>query len=380
MAKKAEERFEAIEQEIINIQTELQRIPMLEAKITKHLEKIDSQNEQNQHQQQLILQHIEGMMKGQSTTRESEGSTSKAKTKVTEPINEGNENEKNGEEKNNDRSKFKKVEMLVFNGEDPDAWLFRADRYFQIHMLTDSKKMTVATISFEGPALNWYRAQEERDKFKDWENLKERLLVRFRSTREGSICGQFLRIQQESSVEEYRNKFDRLMAPVSDLPDRVIEETFMGGLFPWIKAEVEFCRPIGLAEMMLLAQLMENREKIRNEAGLKGHSGGKYPFYPSSISKSNNTVSDKRNTTFPMRTITLKSNPIGETKKEGTSKRLSEAEFQARKEKGLYFRCNEKYSHDHKCKNKEQRELRMYVIKSEDEEFEIIEEANYEEK
>ncbi|KAA0039182.1 transposon Tf2-1 polyprotein isoform X1 [Cucumis melo var. makuwa] len=117
------------------------------------------------------------MMKGQSTTRESEGSTSKAKTKVTEPINEGNENEKNGGKKNNDRSKFKKVEMPVFNGEDPDAWLFRADRYFQIHRLTDSEKMTVATISSEGPALNWYRAQEERDKFKDWANLKERLLV-----------------------------------------------------------------------------------------------------------------------------------------------------------------------------------------------------------
>ncbi|TYK14463.1 Ty3/gypsy retrotransposon protein [Cucumis melo var. makuwa] len=170
------------------------------------------------------------------------------------------------------------------------------------------------------------------------------------------------------------------MAPVSDLPDRVIEETFMGGLFPWIKAKVEFCRPTGLAEMMLLAQLTENREKIRNEASLKGHNGGKYPFYPSSISKPNNSVSDKGNTTFPMRTITLKSNPIGETKKEGTSKRLSEAEFQARKEKGLCFRCNEKYSHDHKCKNKEQRELRMYVMKSEDEKFEIIEEANYEEK
>ncbi|KAA0039183.1 ty3-gypsy retrotransposon protein [Cucumis melo var. makuwa] len=108
----------------------------------------------------------------------------------------------------------------------------------------------------------------------------------------------------------------------------------MGGLFSWIKAEVEFCKSTGLAEMMLLAQLTENREKIRNEAGLKGHSGGKYPFYPSSISKPNNSVNDKGNTTFPMRTITLKSNPIGETKKEGTSKRLSEVEFQARKEKG----------------------------------------------
>ena len=41
---------------------------------------------------------------------------------------------------------------------------------------------------------------------------------------------------------------------------------------------------------------------------------------------------------------------------------LPDAEFQARKKKGLCFRCNEKYSADHKCKIKELRELRMFVV------------------
>ena len=81
--------------------------------------------------------------------------------------------------------------MPVFNGEDPDSWLFRADRYFQIHKLTDAEKVLVASISFEGLTLNWYRAQEEHDKFTGWSNLKKRLLICFRSAREGSICGQF---------------------------------------------------------------------------------------------------------------------------------------------------------------------------------------------
>ncbi|KAL0549733.1 hypothetical protein IC582_014220 [Cucumis melo] len=276
MEKKTKERFQAIEQEIINIQTELQRIPILEGKITKHLEKIDSHNEQIQHQQQLISKYIEEMMKEQSITHGLEESSSKMKTKMAELIDEVNGNEKDGEEKNIDRSKFKKVEMPVFNGEDPDVWLFRANRYFQIHELTNLEKMTMATISFKGPALNWYREQEERDKFKNWLDLKERLLIRFQSVREGSLCGQFLRIQQESSVEEYRNQFDKLMAPISNLPDRVIEEIVMNGLLPWIKAEVEFCRPIGLAEMMSLAQLTKNREIIRNEANLKGYGGGEH--------------------------------------------------------------------------------------------------------
>ena len=41
------------------------------------------------------------------------------------------------EDGNTERNKFKKVEMLVFNGEDPDSWLFRANRYLQIHKLTN---------------------------------------------------------------------------------------------------------------------------------------------------------------------------------------------------------------------------------------------------
>lgn len=34
-------------------------------------------------------------------------------------------------EKSVDQSKFKKVEMLVFNGDDLDAWLFRANRFLR---------------------------------------------------------------------------------------------------------------------------------------------------------------------------------------------------------------------------------------------------------
>lgn len=42
-----------------------------------------------------------------------------------------------------------------------------------------------------------------------------------------------------------------------------------------------------------------------------------------------------------------------------TFKRLSEAEFQAKNEKGLCFKCDEKYSIGHKCQNKE---LQVMVI------------------
>ncbi|KAA0033061.1 ty3-gypsy retroelement transposase [Cucumis melo var. makuwa] len=49
-----------------------------------------------------------------------------------------------------------------------------------------------------------------------------------------------------------------------------------------------------------------------------------------------------------MRTITLRSSNSGEVRKERSMKRLPDVEFQARKEKGLCFKCNEKYSAYHK--------------------------------
>lgn len=61
---------------------------------------------------------------------------------------------------NNDRSKFKKVEMPIFTSKDPDSCFFRVERYFKIHRLTDAKKMIVAAIGFEEIALVWYRWTE----------------------------------------------------------------------------------------------------------------------------------------------------------------------------------------------------------------------------
>lgn len=79
--------------------------------------------------------------------------------------------------------------MLVVNGSDPYSWLFRADRYFNIHKLSNLEKLTVVVISFEGAALDWFRSKEEREWFKDSKELKERFLVCLRSSRKGSICG-----------------------------------------------------------------------------------------------------------------------------------------------------------------------------------------------
>ncbi|KAL0552390.1 hypothetical protein IC582_011499 [Cucumis melo] len=221
------------------------KMPVIESALVELTKNMEMMRLQSEKQQQAILSYMETNAKErsmiseqmiESNVRDSSAMKSKAsEVSSSRDVEEiGVERKSDLDEISTDRSKFKKVEMPVFTDDDLESWLFRAERYFQIHKLIESEKMLVSTICFDGPTLNWYRSQEEREKFVSWTNLKESLLVRFQSTREGTLCGRFLRIQQETMVEEYRNLFDKLVAPLSNLEGRVVEKTFMTGLFPWI--------------------------------------------------------------------------------------------------------------------------------------------------
>lgn len=55
----------------------------------------------------------------------------------------------------------------------------------------------------------------------------------------------------------------------------------------------------------------------------------------------------------------------------GEYKNLTSAEMRDKREKGLYFRCDEPYNREHRYKN---RQFRMLIIEGEDEEEESIQE------
>ncbi|KAA0031986.1 Transposon Ty3-I Gag-Pol polyprotein [Cucumis melo var. makuwa] len=285
--KRIEEKLKTVDQEISGIRAELHGLPSIRedfSSLAKSVERQGVQAEQQQQQQQTFMKYIEAMIKGKTTITMEEVPESKIHSMVDvneSMMMEGKSEERRsrmeGDDSAGDRSKFKKIEMPVFVGNDPESWLFRAERYFQIHKLTESEKMTVS-INFDGAALDWYRSHEGHDPFVNWEDLKRRLLVRFRSG----------------------------LAPLPFLQKAVIDETFMNGLKPWIKAELECWEPVGLAQMMKLAQKVENREVIRGEASFKRG-------------------------TVPMRTITLRGMAGEPNRREGPLKRLSDAEFQARR-------------------------------------------------
>ena len=52
--------------------------------------------------------------------------------------------------------------MPIFVGENPDGWLLRVERFFDIHKYYDAEQIEAAIISFEGNALLWYQWENKR--------------------------------------------------------------------------------------------------------------------------------------------------------------------------------------------------------------------------
>ena len=81
-----------------------------------------------------------------------------------------------------DRSKYKKLEMSMFLGENLESWVYRAEHFFEINNLPEAEKVKVAVVSFEQDEVDWYRWSHNKKKVESWEDLKTRMFEFFRDT------------------------------------------------------------------------------------------------------------------------------------------------------------------------------------------------------
>lgn len=162
-----------------------------------------------------------------------------------------------------------------------------------------------------------------------------------------------LAIKQEGSVAKYQEPFEALFAPLAKLSDEVLQCAFLNGLDPIVLVEVLATEPTGLGQIMHRAQLIEDIAIAVQEADENAIDR------TSRVSAVGSKATMKTLESTLTRTVTLASKagtttPIDTAptaKKEATYKRLIVDEYRKQKEKGLCFKCEEKYTVDHRCKN-----------------------------
>ena len=54
------------------------------------------------------------------------------------------------------------IEMLVFEGGNPEGWVFHSENFFSMHQHSEMEKLDVATLSFDGEALAYFQWEDKR--------------------------------------------------------------------------------------------------------------------------------------------------------------------------------------------------------------------------
>ncbi|TYK05440.1 retrotransposon protein [Cucumis melo var. makuwa] len=123
-----------------------------------------------------------------------------------------------------DRSKYKKLEMPMFLGENPESWVYRENIFLRSTTYQKQKRS------------RWL-----------WD------------TGQKSLGARLIRIQQEGSYSDYVKKFVNYSAPLPHMAESVLRDAFLTGLEPALQAEVMSRHPQTLEDCMMAAQLVNDR-------------------------------------------------------------------------------------------------------------------------
>ncbi|XP_062173762.1 uncharacterized protein LOC133879249 [Alnus glutinosa] len=241
-----------------------------------------------------------------------------------------------------------RLDLPTFDGEDPSNWVYKANQYFEFYQVPENRKVKVASFYLQGDALVWFQDGEDNGLFPYWDVFVRELQTRFGPSAYDDPMEAMMRLKQSTTVTAYKTQFEslsnRLRGGVS-YQNKI--SCFLSGLKDEIRLPVRMLNPDSLNTAFSLAKIQEEfmnstrkpYKSARNSYGFSkqsecGNSSGSSPLLAGQTTSSNS--------------VQPKSLP---------TQRISRAQMRERREKGLCYYCDDKYSQSHVCKT-----LRIFLI------------------
>ncbi|GAU45110.1 hypothetical protein TSUD_183180 [Trifolium subterraneum] len=255
------------------------------------------------------------------------------------------------------RQSVKKVELPMFDGEDPARWISRAEIYFRVQETTPKVKVNLAQLCMGGSTIHFFNSLLNEEEELTWSMLKEALLERYGGHGEGDMYEKLTELRQIGSVEEYITEFEYLIAQIPRLPDK----QFLGLRVQWRRRQGEIMGRVIISRPRWVMGHGSNRP---NTHGSNRGGGSDWVF-----------VKDNKGNTSVEGAKGKGSGPRGDTQAQYDKRRgvprdrgfthLSHNELMERKRKGLCFKCGGAFHPMHQCPYKH---LRVLVMEDDDEE------------
>ncbi|KAF3629835.1 hypothetical protein FXO37_28741 [Capsicum annuum] len=267
----------------------------------------------------------------------------------------GREESSNGRACSMDLHNDYRLDFPKFSGLELRTWLYKVDQFFAMDEIPFERRVTIASIHMEGEAIAWHRSYvRSRNSTAElsWTKYVLALNERFGEGFEDAMEA-LKKLNQTGSVQKYQAEFDRLLISVNLSMEKQIS-CYLGGLTPELNKAVRLQSPKTLMQAYKLTRLHDDVFKAQAKSwGLR--SGGRVqgPLLPTpSFAKPPvpNSAVKKTSDVQPIRYPRFNEN--------NTGRRLTFAEMDEKRVKGLCFFCDEKYVMGHKCATQKQ----IYLI------------------
>ncbi|PNX92889.1 Ty3/gypsy retrotransposon protein [Trifolium pratense] len=247
------------------------------------------------------------------------------------------------------------------HGTNVHEWIFRAEQFFEYYDTPDLDRLTIASVHLDKDVVPWYQMVQRTHPFQSWIEFTRALELSFGPSVYDCPRATLFKLKQIGTVAEYYLKFTTLANRVYGLSNDALIDCFVSGLHDDIRRDVLIHTPSSLVKAFSLAKVYE--EKYTSTTNQKRLNTTNY-----STNKPLNKPEILTRDSAPILN-TPPTRPMSQFQKNPNIKRISPAERQVRRDKGLCYWCDEKFSFTHKCPNRQ-----LMLVQYDDDEDKLFDE------
>lgn len=236
-----------------------------------------------------------------------------------------------------------KLDFPRFDGSEVMNWIFRAKQFFDYYATPDNHRLTIAAVHMEKDVVPWFQMISRKAPFQSWTMFTRALEREFGPSPYESPRTALFKLHQTTTFADYYTRFTVLANRSDGLSPDANHDCFLSGLKPEIQHDVIAQTPTSLSRAFALAKLFEDKYFPTPPKPLANPASKPYHF-PSPGPNTRNQPNPPLLPTPNTKNLTQMSRP-------NPIKNITRAEIQLRRENGLCYYCDDKFSMNHKCPN-----------------------------
>jgi hypothetical protein len=157
--------------------------------------------------------------------------------------------------------KLPKVDFPMFEGEHPQVWKNRCEKYFRMYEIPVHLWVRFVTVNFKRNAALWLLTYEEQHDIDSWPDLCHAVEKKFGRDLYQNYMRDLLAIKQTSDVLEYSERFEqakhRVLVHNRDIGEVLFVQKFIDGLKHNISRAIALHKPRTIDAALSFALMQE---------------------------------------------------------------------------------------------------------------------------